>query len=523
MWRWSGLLAIFLCSSCSERVETKRSVVVEGGGGARAVAASGGAGGSRAEAGAPSGSQSEGGVPSGGKAEAGTAPRCHDDAGPPPVADPGCSLGSPGCVCGWGKPVLLADSVEPAHSYSSVVADRLGNAFVAWNEEGSGGTVTNMFARFDAPTARWTDAEDTKISEGYVRVAPDARGNALLVGLGVFSVYDLKAGTWSALQEMPPGEWGQFGFAADGSAIAAAFEQYRPAIATVYDSCSRTWSQPRTLQATLPGSPAVVAMDEEGNAIVAQTDLTVTLIAGGRPAPPVADGVSACRFDGATRAWSPCAKVYTEPMADYSTEVALMGVVAGPPGRAGLWLTDANGAPRTSEFDPGAATWTSAAALQSSYASLKLFSLFSNPSGEAFLWGLGYEDAARKTPGIHLASRRDVAHGTWGPFVSVAPEAPLAYPIRASVAPSGDAIVVFSDQDGAGKTSDQFVVRYAAQSGEWTPQERFTNTDDGSEAESVSVSTGLAGSAFATWLELLPATKSRKVWVNRWTCRQNDS
>jgi hypothetical protein len=414
-------------------------------------------------------------------------------------------------------PRLLADSVESHIRYANVRPDRLGNAFVIWNEEGSDGTVTGKFSRFDAPTETWSDVEDTKVSD-YV-AAPDARGNAMMIAAsGSFSVYDQKAGAWSSPREMPPGSWAAFGFAPNGSAVAVS-DRYAPLVATVYDSCSKAWSQPRIVQATVADYSAI-AMDEEGNAVVAHTDLTVPLLGGGRVAPPFESGVSACRFDAATQAWSPCANVYTQGMATYGTALSAVGVTAGPGGRARLFFNDADGALHMSEFDPSAATWTSPAPFPSSYKALAYPRLISNPSGEVILVALGYEDA-KKTRGSYVASRLDVAHDAWGTFVPIAPEAPLAIPGSGIMAPSGDAIVFFSILDDSGTVSDRFFKRYHARSDEWTPQERITNTD-GSEPESFSVSTGLADSVFAAWVELSPATQANKVWVNRWACREHD-
>lgn len=525
MWRWPGLLAICLgSSSCTERMEGTRGGGGETGGTTHAVdggrGVAGATAGSRAEAGVPF-SIAESGAPSNGRTEAGMGFKCHDDAGAPPVTAAHCPPGSPGCVCGWGKPKLLADSVESNIRSANVFPDPLGNAFVLWHEEGSGGDVTGKVSRFDASTEVWTDVEDAKISGGYVRIAPDARGNAMLLSASssTFSIYDQKARTWSSPREIPHGDWASFTFAPNGSAIAVS-GRYELAVATLYDSCSKDWTPPRFLQSTTPDYPGA-AMDEEGNAVIAQTDLTAPSGAGGHPVPPFASGVSACRYDAATRTWPACTKVYTVGTANYDNPIALVGVTAGPGGRARLFVDDANGALRTSEFDPTAATWTSLAPLPGAYTALVNPLSISNPNGELILIVFAYEDA-KKTRGSYVASRLDVAHDTWGPFVPIAPEAPDALPWYGSMAPSGDAIVVFGAKDDSGTVSVEFFKHYDARSDEWSPQERITNAD-GSRPESTSVSMGVAGSAFATWVELVPATQSRKVWVNRWTCGEHDS
>jgi hypothetical protein len=439
---------------------------------------------------------------------------------------PECQAESLGCACAWGAPQLLVDSVGSGNNFvPTLAADGLGNAHLFWGEGAPSGAAAWKAARFDAKAATWTKTDGPGVSAEWALLAADAHGNALEVGPAAsgqaFSTYDLGVGAWSPPAAMPNGTWPSMAMSPNGSAIAVS-GQFVPVQATVYDPIQKTWSEPVTLASTLVDTPAL-AIDENGNAVIAFIELDAAPAYMGHPIPPTGNGISVCRFDARTQRWSPPAQAYAGKMG-YSGTGGRLWVSSRPNGRASIFFLGEGPDTLLTEFDPTTSQWTTAAALPSPYPLTTYPWLLASPSGHTMLVATAFEDDAGTRSDI-VSSQLDVSKNAWAPFVQVVPGGTPAETLAGTIAPNGDAVIAWRHYNEADATFSQYTRRFDAAANAWMAREGFMNTD-GAGALYVTLSMSAAGSTFASWIDITPGSDPdhgpRRLWVNRWACTKRE-
>jgi len=192
------------------------------------------------------------------------------------------------------RPVALSPA-DPLidGSQPQVAVDASGDAFAVWQEARTNGSFTR--AAFKPARAGWGAAR-TLARGGYVSLAVDARGDAVVAGLtladrqGIFAVYRPAGGDWGRAVLL-----GRSGFS-EGLGLSAAIDADHRALVAWVSTAGRVELSTRerghwTTQAVGDGDDPALAVNDSGDALVAWHT------------PPDADGRFFASWNTSGRGW----------------------------------------------------------------------------------------------------------------------------------------------------------------------------------------------------------------------------
>jgi len=193
-------------------------------------------------------------------------------------------------------PVALSSTAPAIEGWRPQVAvDARGDAFAVWQESRPNGTFTRGAVK--PAGAAWTTAR-TLAHGGYVSLALDARGDAVVAGLtlttaqGVFAVYRPAGGDWGRAVLL-----GRLG-PTEGLGLSAAIDSHRRAFVAWVSSTGRIEVSARarghwTTQAVGDGADPALAVNDSGDALIVWHT------------PPLGDGRFLASWNTGDGGWQP--------------------------------------------------------------------------------------------------------------------------------------------------------------------------------------------------------------------------